>query len=432
MTQLEFIPLKSPDGAPCGHARVQGGFVDVCMRGAVRGQAFVLTQSGYTAGLNETRIRVDGRVQAVALHENGRLVCAGFARGASMTLPELRRKLAALTPAPVQKAAKADAACAVSAPTAPPADNPVPATTHTEAPAHNVLDSDRPLPADLAVESRRLNAFLADAPADGGGVSAQETIAETLARLSREDGAFLPAVPHETRCAPVPAPDAAIDDDGERASLLAQLRRAEAVLRRISPPEYVRAPNAFASNAAPAPADAAVGETACALEAPPLPDAATPCRAPMPPPAPDTQECPHTPDAQACPPDAPDRQRTDRPAPAKQTPRTYAGYRPVSPPVRETAREQWHREADALLCAEPSQAVPVENPFPHIFPGAVFTRDDRMHTRGTLCGQWTRRGERFHITAVPGEYRPQPPKHLPGFTRYIRTLQGGYWIRVRE
>ena len=32
MTELEFIPLKTPEGKVCGHARIAGGYAEVRLR----------------------------------------------------------------------------------------------------------------------------------------------------------------------------------------------------------------------------------------------------------------------------------------------------------------------------------------------------------------------------------------------------------------
>ena len=93
----------------------------------------------------------------------------------------------------------------------------------------------------------------------------------------------------------------------------------------------------------------------------------------------------------------------------------------------------WSDEVDRLLedRAPLPRRDPVANPFPNIFPGAVFERVTLPGGAAHLAGEWQRGGERMQITAVPGAYSPRPPAHLPDFTRYIRARSGGYWIRVR-
>ena len=39
MLELEYIPLKTPDGGICGHARVRGGFVELSLRTPMRASA---------------------------------------------------------------------------------------------------------------------------------------------------------------------------------------------------------------------------------------------------------------------------------------------------------------------------------------------------------------------------------------------------------
>ena len=93
----------------------------------------------------------------------------------------------------------------------------------------------------------------------------------------------------------------------------------------------------------------------------------------------------------------------------------------------------WSDEVDRLLedRAPLPRRDPVANPFPNIFPGAVFECVTLPGGAAHLAGEWQRGGERMQITAVPGAYSPRPPAHLPDFTRYIRARSGGYWIRVR-
>ena len=94
MTQLQFIPLKTPEGRLCGHARVAGGFVELQLRADAPGRAAVLTAAGVTEGPVGSRIAVQGApVQAVAVHEAGRIRCLGLARGVSLTPEQVRARL---------------------------------------------------------------------------------------------------------------------------------------------------------------------------------------------------------------------------------------------------------------------------------------------------------------------------------------------------
>lgn len=106
---------------------------------------------------------------------------------------------------------------------------------------------------------------------------------------------------------------------------------------------------------------------------------------------------------------------------------------PVKPP-RQFFPPDWAGEVDALLSGSretPVRRTPAENPFPHIFPDAHFQREEGPDGQ-RLLGQWRRGGDSFSITAVQGDYSPQPPAHLMGFTRYIRTRSGGFWVRVED
>jgi len=79
----------------------------------------------------------------------------------------------------------------------------------------------------------------------------------------------------------------------------------------------------------------------------------------------------------------------------------------------------------------PSVAVP--NPFPNTFPRSTWQRVLRGQGQGWyLKGIWPRGSEQIEITAVPGDYRPIPPRHLQGFSRFIKTCEGGFWLRLRR
>ena len=96
-------------------------------------------------------------------------------------------------------------------------------------------------------------------------------------------------------------------------------------------------------------------------------------------------------------------------------------------------RRAWDEQVEALL--ELPNAIAREscdNPFPHIFPGAQFVRISGSGVLEHLEGEWISGRERYRLFAVRGEYSPLPPRHLSGFTRFIRTRSGGYWVRVTE
>ena len=94
MTQLQFIPLKTPEGRLCGHARVAGGFVELQLRADAPGRAAELTAAGVTEGPVGSRFAVLGApVQAGAVLEAGRIRCLGLARGVSLTPEQVRARL---------------------------------------------------------------------------------------------------------------------------------------------------------------------------------------------------------------------------------------------------------------------------------------------------------------------------------------------------
>ncbi len=104
----------------------------------------------------------------------------------------------------------------------------------------------------------------------------------------------------------------------------------------------------------------------------------------------------------------------------------------------------WGDEADAILAMktpEPDSSAPpsdsraksehASNPFPNTFPHTQWKKVTRGQGQGWyLEGIMYRNNETFLITAVPGEYRPIPPRNLQGFNRYIKSRDGGFWVRV--
>lgn len=355
MLQIEFIPLKTPDGITCGHARVRDGAVDVHLRTAVRGQAMVLTDAGLVGGDARAHIRAGGHVRAVALQEQGALRCCGFARNETMTADDLRRRLVALS-------ASAPGVARM------PADQP-PALADDGGPYDESLAAMQAL--------RRLNssAARADTPP-------RTRSAESFPRRAA-DAPYVPVSPRAeaARSEPVSAP--------------AQPAAAQAAPVQAAPPQ--------AASVQAAPAQAAAAQAA--------PVQAEPERiVPAGDPASFGVLC----------------ERYDAVA---------ADIRRVSPSyVRpaEPAAEPEHAAPAAEPAASKQPRVirtPTQNPFPHIFPNARFYREEGAPAE-TLVGIWQRGTERMRITAVLGDYSPQPPSHLEGFTRYIRSRSGGYWVRV--
>ncbi len=117
----------------------------------------------------------------------------------------------------------------------------------------------------------------------------------------------------------------------------------------------------------------------------------------------------------------------------------------LNSPLRGAA-SAWAKEADALVSDNfQEESLPVynrsrrnlpsriANPFPSQFPGSVWIRVERPEGQGPYLEGFMRiGGDTFSITAVPGEFKPVPPRHLQGFHRYIPTRSGGYWVRVRK
>lgn len=425
MTQLQFIPLKTPEGRLCGHARVAGGFVELQLRADAPGRAAVLTAAGVTEGPVGSRIAVQGApVQAVAVHEAGRIRCLGLARGVSLTPEQVRARLMTPRRADAEGAARmeTDAARALARAAA---QGEAARAAESAAPAMVEGKGDAP----AAVAQGEAAQAAEPAQADGAARPAERArekgaAPDAQAPAMAEGKGDAPAVMAETADRPS-APASIEQSAADSESFMALLRRADAAFQRLSrrvepmpgadmlpgaPPELprrsgrmedgVRAAAAIAQDTA-APADGA------AAEPPELPR--TSPAAPADGAAAEPPEPPRMPSAAPA---------GDGPRRARRLPGELSG---------------WSDEVDRLLedRAPLPRRDPVANPFPNIFPGAVFERVTLPGGAAHLAGEWQRGGERMQITAVPGAYSPRPPAHLPDFTRYIRARSGGYWIRVR-
>lgn len=441
MTELEFIPLKTPEGKVCGHARIAGGYAEVRLRAPLAGRVAVLTATGVTEGPAGGRIAVrgaDARVQAVVVHEDGRVRCMGLSRGASLAPEQVRARLmtphrtpgapqadvAVQAPAVSRRAAEAIPSAGTEAPPAKPAAAPAapvaadiaqaetPATTATAATGMPVERQDpaeapaAPAAAPAAAEPGAAQTAEGEAWATAANVrpaTAAERVQPQQAPAAAAETSFAPVENRETSAPPSIEQSAA---DSE--SFMALLRRADAAFQRIS------RRNDPMPGADMLPGGAAVPSTRRSSR---------------------HGDAPQEWKAPAAVPGAPEH------APAVQT----AAMRPsaAAPATNEATNRRAHRlpgeaagwsdEVDRLLedCEPRPRREPIANPFPNIFPGAGFYRVSLPGQSAHLEGDWQRGGERVQITAVPGAYSPRPPAHLPDFTRYIRARSGGYWIRVR-
>ena len=411
MMELTFIPLKTPEGATCGFAKVSGGFAELKLHAPVDGQAAVLTESGVVEGPPASRIAVSGaRVQAVAVHVDGQLRCFGIARGAALGAEQVRARLMTR-----HRDAAPPAATARAAEGGPKAAGDAPKAMDVLMPAQPEENPRAATPADFAAAVRAAAAAPAREPevaASAAGEAAPGT-AVRAAGAEREpaDAGTLAAgdVPKtgagaEEAQAAQDAPASIEQSAADSESFMALLRRADAAFSKLS---ERRLPGvAPASSTAAKPASAPLRRSARHGEAQPV-----------------MQQPAAQPDGSAA-------QRTDaQPAPAAPS------EPPAAPAMTRRFPEdaaQWGEEIDRLLedCAATEQREPISNPFPNIFPGARFQRVTRPGMQPHLEGDWQRGGERLRITAVPGAYSPHPPAHLMDFTRYIRARSGGYWIRV--
>ena len=566
MTDVAFIPLKTPDGAILGHARTGGGFFTMQLRRTVRGQAVALTDSGCFSGEIGGRIAVCGAVQAVAALENGRMLCCGTARGAALSQEEIRRRLMTLRPAENQAAARPEQA--VTAPgeakprreqaatrqaaawraAAEPRDEADPAGTGAEGPragqtaptapqeqakkqkereaaetaqapekakpARSPRESDRVAaeprdeadPAGAGAEGPRAGQTAPTAPQEQeekeGERAATETAplrmgtaeperpphrAERIAvtETSAPPAEAAPALPAEgqvTGAALERGTDGASEallrtreivrqaqiireaaiareaalargaEDAAQAGKTAAHQREAAPAEASSPVREERDTRAPAAAQAPADADAAAegGRLLRFAPAKSVADSAAESESfmallrraesvferletPQPP-------LLHFPNQRSARREAERRaaeegdlrepHETTRPV----TEADDAGAGDAALSARETASAaEWHAQVDALLeTPAPIGREWIENPFPNIFPGARFSRVGGSGVMEHLEGEWHSGGECCRIIAVRGAYSPRPPAHLAGFTRFIRTQSGSYWIKLMK
>ena len=433
MTEVAYIPLKTADGAVLGHARVCGGTVVFQFRRAVQGQAVVLTDSGRFSGDLHGSVRMDGAVIAAAAIENGRVLCVGQTRGNALCADEVRRRL--IAPAVEELRGKSAETAplisntgsnqdnssplsVVSVSSAPTEHAPVPPQPARETIAQPAADEvqrteAQSIPAHGDMPRQAEPSRSANAPTEHAPVPpqpARETIAQPAADdVQRAEAQSMPAhgdtprqakpvretagkLLHFTR-AEDRVPPSVQESAADSESFMALLRRADAAFSRLNTPVLPLVTQEGARSAAQSErarethASADAFRTALSgTKAEPSPQKPSSAQRP---PA-DTAEC-------------------------------------------ASHRRAWDEQVEALL--ELPNAIARErcdNPFPHIFPGAQFVRISGSGVLEHLEGEWISGRERYRLFAVRGEYSPLPPRHLSGFTRFIRTRSGGYWVRVTE
>ena len=383
MTEVAYIPLKTADGAVLGHARVCGGTVVFQFRRAVQGQAVVLTDSGRFSGDLHGSVRMDGAVIAAAAIENGRVLCVGQTRGNALCADEVRRRL--IDPAVEELRGKSAEPAPLISKTESNRDNSSPLSVVSVSSAPTEHASVPPQPAretiaqSAADEVQRTEAQ--SIPAHGDTPRQAKPVGETAGKLL-----------HFTR-AEDRVPPSVQESAADSESFMALLRRADAAFSRLNTPVLPLVTQEGARSAAQSErarethASADAFRTALSgTKAEPSPQKPSSAQRP---PA-DTAEC-------------------------------------------ASHRRAWDEQVEALL--ELPNAIARErcdNPFPHIFPGAQFVRISGSGVLEHLEGEWISGRERYRLFAVRGEYSPLPPRHLSGFTRFIRTRSGGYWVRVTE
>lgn len=406
MSELTFIPLKAPDGQVAGHARVQNGTVALALRGAVGSQVLILTDGGSVTGETGSHIRASGRVQAVALHDNGQLRCCGFARGCPYTADDVRTRLTAMyhkdapvqqrpaqTPpaAPIPFSRPPEPLAAPSAPKRRMNESPAPeqaAETFQWAPAPDWKRDAQDWAATQAHTHPSGMKTAASEPAEAPPEPEEADVQNVLNWLQNEAAAGFFVQTETTAETPEETAD-------RTESFAALLSRCEQVFEKIAVTPENRA------------------------DASPLPTAQPHVIAQRPP-------------AQ--------RMQADPCKMAEQSSEEPAAKAPITQAEQDAGHSsvvEWHASVDALLAqSRPDRSgdtrKPVINPFPHIFPEARFFEECDNAGTHMLIGTWRRGIDQFTVTAVRGEYSPNPPSHLPGFTRYIRTRQGGFWVRVDD
>ena len=383
MTEVAYIPLKTADGAVLGHARVCGGTVVFQFRRAVQGQAVVLTDSGRFSGDLHGSVRMDGAVIAAAAIENGRVLCVGQTRGNALCADEVRRRL--IDPAVEELRGKSAETAPLISNTGSNQDKSSPLSVVSVSSAPTEHASVPPQPAretiaqSAADEVQRTE--VQSIPAHGDTPRQAKPVRETAGKLL-----------HFTR-AEDRVPPSVQESAADSESFMALLRRADAAFSRLNTPVLPLVTQEGARSAAQSErarethASADAFRTALSgTKAEPSPQKPSSAQRP---PA-DTAEC-------------------------------------------ASHRRAWDEQVEALL--ELPNAIARErcdNPFPHIFPGAQFVRISGSGVLEHLEGEWISGRERYRLFAVRGEYSPLPPRHLSGFTRFIRTRSGGYWVRVTE
>lgn len=127
-----------------------------------------------------------------------------------------------------------------------------------------------------------------------------------------------------------------------------------------------------------------------------------------------------------------------------QNPRSIAPHAPAleldeAPPSLAAAPEQTHQKhrhpAELIRYKQPSYSKPISEPFSGKYPGAswVLARYPGTQYPHYLAAQWRRGSQNLLVIAVPGEYGPNPPSWLKGFTQHRISRWGqGYWISAAD
>ncbi len=464
MVSLEFIPLKTIDGKTVGHARVKDGVADLTLKRPMRGQVIVLSDNASAAGSIGAPIAIAGQISAVAVHDGGTLLCYGAARNAAITAEDIRRRLLTF------RAAQQELSLRV-----PPPENRVIPTNSVRnepppwQPTVEYLHPGGRLPeraaASVAPRTGASTSTGAPPPPARDPVTTAEralfdrAVAETAAPLTPQQPIADAAAPPEPSFLEAPEKKASTTvpqgehstAEQERQVFKAETLRAAVKHKRdfsqLHPPLPEYPPSVDTAYAAqtlptvqkapPEPLGATASDTEFSVLNAPLPVGKTPTVADTAADAASFAALLKRADAvfaevQREKPDEPELSTLAESLPRRDERRQERAA--ADPPAQQTetaSRAVWNHAVDTLLETPVSTAkTPVQNPFPHIFPGAHFVRLIADDGSPYLEGDCMQGRERVRILAVPGNYSPQTPAHLPGFTRFIRTRMGGFWVKV--
>ena len=434
---LSYISVKTPSGEAVGCLKIRNNSARLSLKHTLPGNCFLFTASGLLPIQAESDLPVSEPVQAVAALYGNKLAYWGAAQGCRLTptviLFQLSQKSKPKSP-PVQ---------ALPKPKPAPKTEPLPKTELKPE------GKSFPVSAPASVPDPALTATLNPVPAPTFEPPA--ALYPPVPVLPMKSLASAPPdVPYPPFSALPPYPTEAITP-----SPLAPLPEIPMTktLREEAP-------------AADIPIDATVSHTAdfsellshatrvySRIDRPPLADAVREDPTPLPQ-HPLSAPPPNPPWAERLAEEIPLAEMANpSPAPLPQQPfSSPAQTAHEAEKLSAVEKSEWMRDVHSLLRRPPEQKefseqrelpeqkeaqsqekerrIHIDNPFPQAFPGALWHSVTGEGVLSHLSGQWQRGGESIRLIAVAGPYSPHPPRHLFGFTRYIRSKRDGYWIKM--